>query len=763
MDMKYIVFILTLFGGCLLADPSKPRLVVLGFDGVSPHLLEKWIQEGYLPHCHKILNTGTYRTLQTTFPAQSPVAWATFATGKNPGKHRIFGFLKRGKSYRPQFSLVHVEKRPLLGGNKGKCLLSVCIATILFFLLYCFRKYLQTWSLSSLIFLILIFTFAVGYSLFTYLPEKIPYPIAFKEGPSFWYLTGKNGVKTVVMNAPIAFPAEKVPGGRLLCSFGIPDAVGTNGIWSRYSTLYTKISSTETGGWKIPLLLDKKIWHGKIMGPPNLLIQEKEKRLQKKLLESLDPVELKNFRNLLVSLKKKRFLQASIKVEKLSAYSLRVEIDQKSQILKEGQWSDWFVVSFDMSPFVHIKTMSRICVMNVNPPELYMTPLQFYPYKLPIQIKISYPSGYARKLADKVGLYPTLGWAPATHALKDELIKEDSFWDDLKYVMNCREKLFFHELDKKDWQLLVGIFYATDRASHMYWRFIDKNHPRYKMDCQKYPHIKNNLRKVYQWMDKIIGKTLKKLRPQDMLLVVSDHGFSSFRWEVNLNRFLYEKGYLVLHSNADLQDRAQVIDLFQRKERLLQKIDWSKTRAYSLGFGKIFINLKGRDPKGIVSPGIEYQNLRSEIREELSYFYQNFKLPKFGLKQDVWNTPFHSLRNSLQYRKKVISKIYFREQIFSGPYVQETADILVGFHHNYRVAWQSTLGSFTTQKTIIANKMKWSGDHCSVAPHLIPGIFLCNRKFRLRPKPSLEDLAPTILSFFNIKIPDDMDGENLLK
>ncbi len=96
-----------------LWNSKVEKVIVLGFDGLDPELVEKYISENKLPNFEKLKNSGTFKKLKTTTPAISPVAWSSFSTGSNPGKHNIYDFLKRSKeSYLPELSSVYI------GGTK---------------------------------------------------------------------------------------------------------------------------------------------------------------------------------------------------------------------------------------------------------------------------------------------------------------------------------------------------------------------------------------------------------------------------------------------------------------------------------------------------------------------------------------------------------------------------------------------------------------------------------------------------------------------
>lgn len=491
-----------------------------------------------------------------------------------------------------------------------------------------------------------------------------------------------------------------------------------------------RIQTTETGGWKIPLVKEYNSWKGTIIGPPNLLVKEEIESLKEKAKDnSLSIQKLRRIKNRIVELRDKQRLLADLFLSK-QGNRLKIQIGQDTQELSGCVWSKWFTVPFSMSPLITLKGMIKLRVLSYDPLEVYMTPVQFHPQHIPVNVAISSPRDYASKIAQRNGLYPTLGWSEATNPLKDGEIDEKVFWEDLTYTTKQRTKILFSQMEKNDWQFFMTVFYATDRAGHMYWRFIDPKHPRYN-DRKKYPKYKDGLFKIYKWMDDVVGKVRKKLSKEDILMVISDHGFASFRWEVNVNTWLYKHGYLSLKTGK--RSRMQIIDLF-RDGNLCKQIDWKRTKAYSIGLGKIYINLKGRDKSGIV-PKSEYKKLCKEIREKFLRFRHN--------------------------GKNVVSRIVFADEIYTGPSLNNAPDMLLGFHRGYRISWQTSLGG-VPDEIIEPNRLKWSGDHCSIDPKLVPGVFFSNKKLINEKQPHLIDIAPTVLSLFHIKIPKDMEGKVII-
>ncbi len=294
--------------------------------------------------------------------------------------------------------------------------------------------------------------------------------------------------------------------------------------------------------------------------------------------------------------------------------------------------------------------------------------------------------------------------------------------------MNQREEIMINMLKKKDFDLFLFIFQASDRVQHMFWRLIDETHPAY--DREKAEKYGDAILKVYQKMDEILGEVMPFVDEHTTLFVISDHGFHSFRKAVNLNTWLVKNGYMILSSEKGKEYKLE--DLFGKGE-FWPNVDWQRTKAYALGLGCIYMNVKGREIYGIVKPGDEYNGLKKEIVTKL----KNLRDPVTG--------------------KKVIVDVYKREDIYQGEYLKEAPDLVVGFNEGYRVSWQTALGGIP-HEIIVENKSNWSGDHCSLDPSITKGIFLSNKK-STRESASIIDIAPTVLEIFNLPIPEEMDGK----
>jgi predicted AlkP superfamily phosphohydrolase/phosphomutase len=287
-------------------------------------------------------------------------------------------------------------------------------------------------------------------------------------------------------------------------------------------------------------------------------------------------------------------------------------------------------------------------------------------------------------------------------------------------------------LGNADWDLLVGVIESTDRVQHMMFRLIDPTHPAYDPNLAE--KFGDSIERVYKRADQFVGQVLDIVPPDTTIMIVSDHGFHSWRKAVNLNTWLVQNGYMALKGNAAAPDK-KLEDLFGGGE-FWENVDWSKTRAYSMGLGQIYFNLRGREGQGIVSPGAEYGALADELKGKL-----------LASLIDTDNGT-HIIRN-----------VYKRDDVYSGEFLGNAPDLQLGFEDGYRVSWQTTLGG-SPQGIVYANTQKWSGDHCGFDYQTTSGIFISNKPISAT-NPSIMDIAPTVLKLLGVAIPGNIDGKPL--
>lgn len=408
---------------------------------------------------------------------------------------------------------------------------------------------------------------------------------------------------------------------------------------------------------------------------------------------------------------------------------MKIEASGQAQLLKEGEWSDWFVLKFSFNPFVKMYGIARFHAISLEPLKLYLSPVSFHPERPPLPI--SHPHRYAGDIARKIGLYKTLGWAVDTWALNEERIDEDVFLEDTDLTITKEIEMLKCFLEKWDTQLYIQLFEFTDRIQHMFWRFREEDHPAYdKEKAGKYGDV---IFAYYKKMDEIVGLVIEKMDDKTILLVCSDHGFNSFKKAVNYNTWLVKNGYMTLTSEGNIKEKT-LEDLFGRGQ-FWPNVDWHTTKAYALGLGNIYINLQGREAYGIVRPGKQYEKLRDDIKQKLEAW----------IDEENGQNP--------------VRRVYKREEVYKNFDPAFIPDLIVSNNNGYRVSWQTSLGGIPPE-TLEDNKKGWSADHCSLDPEITKGIFLSNLKFGEN-EANIVDIFPTVLQFLHIPIPDDIDGKVL--
>ena len=352
--------------------------------------------------------------------------------------------------------------------------------------------------------------------------------------------------------------------------------------------------------------------------------------------------------------------------------------------------------------------------------ELYTSPVNFETEE-PL-FPISSPQEYAHDLAMKVGRYYTAGMAEDHDGLNNERFDEAAYLDQCRVVLRERRKMMEFELGRFEKGFFFCLFDTPDRLAHMFWRFTEPNHPANKgEDVSRYAKV---IEEHYHECDEIVGEAMKYADDDTLFIVLSDHGMNSFQRGLNLNTWLHDNGFLALKSGFNPGESG---DFFQN-------VDWDKTKAFSMGLGCIFLNMKGREANGILTAE-EAEKTRLGIVSGLT-----------GL--------VDSDRSAVAVRS-----VARREQVYSGPYAGEAPDLIVNFSEGYRVSWDTPLGG-VPQGLFADNTKRWGGDHV-IDPALASGVLFMNKK--IRPDvPDLVDLAPTILNAFGVAKNAEMEGSDLL-
>jgi predicted AlkP superfamily phosphohydrolase/phosphomutase len=516
-----------------------------------------------------------------------------------------------------------------------------------------------------------------------------------RKSKPFWSILGEHGIWSTVLRVPITFPPDRFYGAEL-SAMSVPDLLGTQGTFLLFTTRPAEGEFKE-GGLRIPLTLNGAGSNGTpriethLEGPENL------------------------FREGAPAMK----IPLAIELDR-AAGKTRLDLDGEAFELTPGELSDWVTLTFPAAPGVKVSGICRMMVTEMDEHfSLYVTPISLDPEKP--AMPISHPSYYATYLAKRIGRpFNTLGLAEDTWALNEGVVDDGTFLKQTWDIDQERRDMFFAALDRLRRGSLVCVFDATDRIQHMFWRYTEPGHPaaRGREDAEH----RDAIEQLYRRNDEMVGQVLEKLGKDDLLLVISDHGFTSFRRGVNLNAWLRDQGYLHLKEG------------FDGTEEWLQGVDWSKTRAYSLGLTGMFLNIEGREAQGIVQPGEEARALKREILAKLG-----------GLRDE-------------EAGEVGINEVFDTEEIYDGPYLGNAPDLLIGYNAGYRVSWDCATG-MVAGPVFEDNTKAWSGDHC-VDPRLVPGVLFSSRSLDTD-DPALIDIAPTALELFGLKPAPHMEGKPL--
>src|SRR5258706_7369109 len=222
----------------LPADAGKPgRVVVLGFDGVDSQIVEQMLAARRLPNLPAVKARGGYSPLIPTIPAQTPVSWATFSTGLDPGGHEIFDFLKRDPSgLVPTFAGAEETSEPLFFGRASPAVAAAAAALVFF--AAAAAVFLIGRRRAGVPVVLALGGLAAGAGVFAavkaWVPSVRPGVRNNRLGKTFWSEEG--GRPATVIRMPVTFPPESFPAGRLLSGLGVPDLSGRIGRPTYYAS-----------------------------------------------------------------------------------------------------------------------------------------------------------------------------------------------------------------------------------------------------------------------------------------------------------------------------------------------------------------------------------------------------------------------------------------------------------------------------------------------------------------------------------------------
>ncbi|HYN64086.1 MAG TPA: alkaline phosphatase family protein [Candidatus Limnocylindrales bacterium] len=632
---------------------------------------------------------------------------------------------------------------------------------------------------------------------------QLPYVVNPVQATSFWSWLDERGVRLRGIQIASTYPPDNEgPNTELLSGLGVFDVTGSPGAWYVYTNDSTVFAdkSTATSGKIIKLYEDQPgRMDAQLFGPRNWV---QEAAMNQRIADLKAALEGEGDRSSLrdeleQATSDRKQWGSGGRTNDRTTIPFAIRPDEPGNAvdiflgaapgtpldplgpgvrqlrLQQGQWSDMLPVEFVLNErySAHGLVTFHLIRCDAEGTRVFVPPINIDPQYPPEQTPISAPPGFAAELEHEIGKpYETLGWACITNPLKDtedSHVSEQAFMDDMVSTEALREELLMASLDRaQDWDVYFQVLSTPDRVGHLLFRESDPGHPAYDAalaDTQvtawgeTFP-LKDALLHCYRNEDRIIGRILDRLEKGDLgedclLLVVSDHGFSTFRRQVNLNNALYDLGFLKFKGDQDL---AAVMQLIPKQRDLLMQVDWSRTRAYSMGLGEVFVNLVGREPQGIVRSE-QYDAFVEQLRTALLALRD----PKDGA--------------------QVVTSVSRRDELYSGPWWKEGtatrmergvpvevhhdgfADLFLGYAPGYRVSWGNTMGGLDAA-AITDNENHWSGDHVSVDPAHVPGILFSNRKLQQPTEAHLQDIAPTMLVRYGIDPAPpntEMDGHPL--
>lgn len=508
-----------------------------------------------------------------------------------------------------------------------------------------------------------------------------------RRGVPFWRVAAATGLRVKLLFVPWVWPPDEPAGVDVLAGEGLPDLRLTTSTFSLFGTDFTEAQALEdvAGGDLVPLAG---------AGPYSAAVA--------------GPLDARGAQSVL-----------PLAVEALGVDRVAVTVGAQRVEARVGAFSEWVTLDFPLSAKAVARARVRFFPIELGERvRLYMTPLTVDPRDP--WLPAASPAAFGREVWETYGDWKALGWAFDTAGLSSELVPEAVLAAEVRDLLQRRVEIVLGEIGRKDAELVVATLGGADAVSHMFMRLGDPSHPAY--DERLAGSYGGLLKEVYVELDRAVGEVRERLRSDDALIVLSEAGFQSFRREFRVNTWLLEQGYLKLGPGvARAEDNGLLND----------QIDWRNTSAYALGSGFVYLNLKGRDPRGVVPP----TRARALLQEMASRLLE--------------------VRDG---RDPVFSRVLPGADLYRGPAAAEAPDLVLAFLDGYQVGRATMLGGVPLQ-ILADNRRRWSGDHAASDPSDVQGLIATN--LDTPPKaPRLVDVAPTVLALLGLPAPPDLEGRS---
>ncbi len=382
--------------------------------------------------------------------------------------------------------------------------------------------------------------------------------------------------------------------------------------------------------------------------------------------------------------------------------------DKKITEFGPGKWSGWIPIEFGDSPALRGETLCKCLALAPDATELRLYFLNVMP-----QTGYSQPEELALELAENIPGAFIQG--PPIGAMEAGWIDPQTFCEAAHFQADWYSAASIYLLKKEDWDLFFIQTHAVDHCQHSWFNTAD---PHTAPSREKSDEYMGYLKRVYQAADKIIGRVIDQCADEDTLVVVvSDHGAKCYETLI-MDEAGWDRGFAA----REVLKKAGLGVMKKDPGTGKEVYDWSKTRAAAIRDCFIYVNLKGRDPEGIVEPGEEYDR----VVEQAITAMRTYIDPKLGL------APF--------------SLVLKREDArILGHYTQRSGDIVYSVDERY---------AYTHGQQLPASRLGIG----SMRFLLIMAGHLLKKDLRLERNLNLVDVTPTICHIMKLPIPKNCEG-----
>ena len=457
------------------------KVIVIGIDGMDPALCGEMMKQGRLPNLARLSAAGGFSSLGTSIPPQSPVAWANFINGADPGSHGIFDFIHRHPETPNAPFYSAAETLP------GEGFLEIGDH----------RLTLDFWPFN----------------------HKPPQTVLRRQGVPFWDYLDAAGVPSTFYDLPSNYPPSpsKYGNHRCLSGMGTPDLRGSYGTYQHFSEDGPEETVDDGGGTRTRLAFAEDSARAKLIGPDN------------SMLKSPSPIA--------IDFAVHRDRRSNAALVEIQGQKILLEPGTWSRWIR----LDFGLSTPSPLPTEHVHGICRFCLQEVTPNfRLYVTPINIDPSDPAVQV--SEPAGFVEDLSKQLGPFYTTGFQEDHKARSNGVFDDDEFLKQATMVLEERLALFEYAVDDYEDGLLFFYFSSGDLQSHIFWWNSDAPHPtRSAALAEKYfGHIKQ----LYHRLDQAVGELYDRYGANATILVMSDHGFANFGRQFNLNSWLRDYGYL---------------------------------------------------------------------------------------------------------------------------------------------------------------------------------------------------------------------------